>query len=263
MASKKNYQIGRGKVYFSLFKAGTQEPAGFRFLGNCPGFNLTVAIETLDHYASTEGIREKDESIILQTNRTGSITSDEISTENVALFFLGTAGTVAQTSATAATYTITDAIPGMMYRVGATTAAPTGFRNLSSVVVTVAGSPKVLGTDYTFDLARGLITIVGTEDDGTIVDGDDVLITYNRAAGTRKQVLSGTSQVEGAIQFISASPTGTVQNDLYLPYVKLSPNGDFSLITDSDWTQLSLSVEALVPDVGGAAIIVDGQPVLA
>jgi len=247
---KKNYQIGKGKVYFSLFKPNTQTPMGYRFLGNCPGFSLNIEIQTLDHYASTEGINEKDQSIITQVNRTGTLTSDEISTENVGLFFLGTSSTITQTSATAQTATIEDVIPGLLYEIGA--------RKLSNVVVKVATVVKTLGTDYTVDLNRGTITpVVG----GTITSGADITVEYDRATSTRNQVLSGTSQVEGAIWFQSNAPTGTVKNDLKLPYVKLSPGGDFSLITDNEWTQLQLAIEALVPVAGGSAIIVDGQEV--
>jgi hypothetical protein len=31
-----NQTLGRGKVNFSLFKPGTQTPAGFRYIGNTP-----------------------------------------------------------------------------------------------------------------------------------------------------------------------------------------------------------------------------------
>ena len=43
----KNYTLGRGKVYFSRFKAGTQIPAGFFYIGNTPEFNLTIESEVL------------------------------------------------------------------------------------------------------------------------------------------------------------------------------------------------------------------------
>lgn len=56
-----NYTLGRGKVYFARFTSG-QVPGPFRYIGNTPEFNLTIELETLDHFSSDEGIREKDDS---------------------------------------------------------------------------------------------------------------------------------------------------------------------------------------------------------
>lgn len=255
----KKYSIGRGKIFVSRFKTGTQTPEGFRFVGNVPGFTLTVENETLDHYSSTDGIREKDESLILQTNRSGSLTMEELDEDNLALFFFGAKSTVSQSSGTGTVETIADVIEGYQYQIGRTTINPTGVRKVSSVVVNVGATTMTVAEDYTLDLERGLITIV---EGGDINTGDDIEITYNRAAASRTQVISGTSQVEGALHFISTNPLATTKNDVYLPYVKFSPNGDFALITE-EWAQLALSLEVLVPSAGGSAIYIDGQAVAA
>ncbi len=85
----KNYTVSKGELHFSLFKAGTETPSGFRFLGNAPEFNITIDNETLDHFDSTRGIREKDASIVLETNASGTMTLDDIQIENLALFMFG------------------------------------------------------------------------------------------------------------------------------------------------------------------------------
>lgn len=251
-----NQTLGRGKVFFSLFRTGTQTPAGFRYLGNTPSFNLTIDNETLDHFSSDEGLRQKDKSIVLETTATGSLECDDISLENLALFFFGSSDTVVQSSATGQSETITDVIPGMMYQIGATTGNPTGVRSLSNVVVKVGVTTKTINTDYTIDTELGLLTIV---DGGGIALNDDVIVEYDRAAKSRTQVISGADQVKGAIKFISTNPEGD-KMDYLLPSVRLGPNGDFALKSD-EWQTLSLNVEILKPEDGlRERIYVDGRP---
>lgn len=249
-----NQTLGRGKVYFSLFKSGSYTPAGFRYIGNTPEFNLTVDNEKLDHFSSDGGIRVKDKSIILETTQTGTLIADDIQLENLALFFFGEYDTLAQSSASGLTETITDVELGKMYQIGVTDARPTGYRKLTTPVVKVGVSTKVLDTDYTLDTDTGLLTII---DGGSIVAGDDVIVEFGVAAATRTQVISGTDQVEGAILYVSANPEGDKMDYLF-PYVRLGPNGDFALKSD-EWMQLPLTVEILQAP-NRAAIYIDGRP---
>lgn len=249
-----NQTLGRGEVHFSLFKTGTYTPSGFRYLGNTPDFSLTIANETLDHFNSDRGIRQKDKSIVLETTRTGQLTCDDIQLENLSLFFFGTSSAVVQTSATAINETFVDVLPGHGYQLGLSDNNPTGVRSISTVIVKVGATTKALNTDYTVDLELGIITVV---EGGTIARLDDIIVTYDRAAKTREQVISGTSQVEGALRFISYNPEGD-KLDYYMPYVKLAPNGDFALKTD-EWQQLPLTIEILTaPSREG--IYIDGRP---
>ena len=249
-----NYTVSKGELHFSTFRPGTQIPAGFRFLGNAPEFNITVENETLDHFSSTRGIKEKDASIVLQTNASASLILDDIQIENLALFYFGEYSTVAQTAATAQTETFAGVTRGLSYQLGITTNNPTGVRSISNVVVTVASSAKTLGTDYTVDPELGIVTIVKG---GGIADAATAVVTYDRAAKSRTQAISGSDQVEGCLRFISYNEQGA-RIDYLMPYVKLSPNGDFSLISD-EWQQLPLSAEILKA-TGKERIYADGRP---
>lgn len=249
-----NQTLGRGKVYFSLFKTGTYTPSGYRYVGNTPAFSLNQENETLEHYSSDEGIREKDNEVILQTNVTGSLTMDDIQPENLALFFFGSSSVLAQTSATGQTETFVDVIEGHSYMVGVSDLNPTGVRSLTNVVVKVGATTKTLNTDYTLNAELGMITIV---EGGGISTGDDVIIEYDRSAKSRKQIISGTDQIEGAVLFESTNEVGE-RFDYLIPRVKLSPNGEFALKTD-EWQQLPISVEVLkVPNK--SRIYIDGRP---
>lgn len=249
-----NQTLGRGELWFSLFKPGTEDPAGYRYLGNSPEFNLSIENETLDHFSSDRGIREKDKSIILETTSTGSLVLDDIQLDNLALFFFGSTSTISQTSGTAVEETFTDVKQGLSYQLGVSDGNPTGVRSISNVVVEVASVAKTVNVDYTVDLELGLIHIV---DGGGIADLADIDVTYDRAAKSRDQVISGTDQIKGALKFISYNPEGA-KMDYTMPLVKLSPNGDFGLKSD-EWQQLPLTVEIL-KRTARERIYIDGRP---
>lgn len=251
-----NQTLGRGELHFSLFASGSHTPAGWRYLGNSPSFSLTIDQEKLDHFNSDRGVRVKDKSVILQVDYSGSLTLDDINVQNLALFFFGSQSALAQTSATSQSQSFTSVVQGYGYQLGIGSSNPTGVRSISNVVVTVSASTKTLGTDYTIDAARGIIYVV---EGGGIADGATMAVTYDRAAVNRKQVISGTTQLEGALKFISYNPDGE-QNDYYFPYVRLGPNGDFELKSD-EWQQLPLTVEILRDTAySKEAIYIDGQP---
>lgn len=251
-----NQTLGRGKIYFSLFKPGTFTPAGFRYVGNTPSFSLNQENETLEHYSSDEGIKEKDNEVIISTNVTGSLTMDDIQPENLALFFFGSASVLAQTSATGLSETFVDVKRGQSYRIGLTDGNPSGVRSLTAVVVKVGAAVKTITTDYLIDVELGMLTIVGAG----IADLDDVIVEYNRSAVSRQQVMSGTDQVEGAINFIGTNEVGEIY-DYMIPRVKMSPNGEFALKTDT-WQELPISVEVLKVPLR-PRIIIDGRPYVA
>ena len=255
-----NYTLGRGKVHFARFKAGTQEPDGFFYIGNTPEVSLTIESETLDHFSSDEGIREKDDSVPLEVSRSGSLTTDNIDPKNVALFFFGSDTVITQASVVAAPETLTDVKAGHSYKLGVTPSAPAGVFGINATGLTVAVgvTPMTAPADYTIDLDAGIITFT---EGGDIADGDDVIVTYAIRASTRSRVISGSEPVEGAMIYRSFNPKG---DDVvfYMPYVKITPNGDYALKGD-EWQTIPLSLEILKPTGGQEAIYRDGVPAYA
>lgn len=251
-----NYTLGRGKVYFARFVSG-QTPGPFRYVGNTPEFNLTIESENLDHFSSDEGIREKDDSVPLEVTRTGSLVCDDIQAENVSLFFFGQVIDLTQTQTTGETEDFSGAKPGDIFQLGLTSSNRVGTRGVSNVVVEDqggTGTTYVEGTDYTVDADRGMIAIMA----GGAIDDTDLTVTFDIDAATSTRVLSGSEPVEGAMRFIEDNPKGD-DRDIFLPYVKITPNGDLALKGD-EWRQIPFSLEALKPS-SGEAIYVDGQPV--
>lgn len=258
-----NYVLGRGKVFFDRFATGTKIKTGERYFGNTPEFSMTADSEVLDHFNSDEGVRVKDASVTLQTNRTATLVGDDIMKANVALFFNATGDTVTQTATPVADELVSSGsiIKGSYYQLG-TSINKAGVRGCTSVTISAGGSagtatPLVLNTDYTLDAALGRIQILPG---ATVTATHNLYADFTPTANTREQlvVTSGTT-VEGALRFVSYNAQGE-QTDFYMPYVTLSPNGDFALKGD-DWQQLSFNVEILQLDASTASIYIDGRPV--
>lgn len=250
-----NYVLGRGEIEFSRFKAGGQVPEGFRYIGNTPEFNMTIESENLDHFNSDRGVNEKDASIVLTTNRSGSLITDNIDAENVALFFFGSKDVLSVSAGTVTAEEIDDVKPGLSYQLGVTPTNPVGTRNVTAVVVEDdAATTFVAGTDYTVDLDHARIVIV---EGGAITDGTNLRVDYSQTAHARERILSGTTAVEGALRYTEYNAQGP-NKVWYMPYVKLAPNGDYALKGD-EWQQIPFSIEILKPSTLNA-IYIDGAP---
>jgi len=247
------YTLGRGKLYFDRFTNSTDKiRTGERYLGNTPEINFNTEAELLEHFDADGGIRVKDDQVILEIVRTLTFTCDNIDDDNLAIFFLGTAGTFTQAAATGGTYDIDDVQQGLYYQIGQTAANPQGVRGVTTV--SIAGAS--LTTDYTLDAALGRIYIVPG---GGIADDDDIVVTYTCTATDRARILTGDSvTVDGSLRYISANPKGN-QRDYYFPYVQLTPNGDYTFKGD-EWQTLPFTCEVLKFDDSTSAVYIDGRP---
>lgn len=239
-----NYVVGRGKLYFNKFLPGTKTlSGGARYLGNSPELSLSQDEDKLDHYNSDEGIKVKDASVSLQNDETGSFNLDDISPENLALWFRGAVqnNVLAGGAVAAEAHT---AMLGTYIQLGLTDANPVGARNVSLVTVTnvtQAGAVVAAAGNYELDPVTGRVLIL---DDATdVAEGDDLTIDYTAAAGTEEVVIAAGTVIEGRLEFMAANAAG--QNRDYLwPYVQIRPDGDFALKGD-DWQNMTFSFEVL------------------
>lgn len=256
MFPDKNYTIGRGRVYFDRFAVGTLVGTGQRYLGNTPELSLTTASETLDHFDSDNGVKQKDESTLLSLTRSGKFTTDHISPDNLALFFLGDASVVTVTAAAAVAETIANVQLGRRYQLGVTVANPAGTRGVTNVVVKVGVTVKTPNTDYALDADTGGIIVLST---GTILKDDDLSVTYDQSATSYNRVISGSSNtIDGALFYYSTNPKGE-KFDYYFPKVSLKPDGDYALKGD-EYQQISFAFEALKRDDNTEVLYVNGRP---
>jgi hypothetical protein len=194
----------------------------------------------------------------LSATRNGAFTSDNISRENLALFFQGEEATVVTVAATAATESFV-VKQERFYQLGQTEALPTGVRNISAVVVktgSAAGTTVTQPGNYEIDEARGRLRILKGS---TITEGSTVYMSYNVGASTRKQVVSGSQSIYGSIRFVADNPKGE-NRDYFMPYVKLAPDGDYDLKGD-DWLTIGFTMEILKKSSNTAPLYIDDQAV--
>ena len=251
MAFQNNYVVGKGRLYFSQFMQGLKVPppgAGFLYFGNTPSLETQRSATALDHYDSDNGIKQKDDSIDIETNVMGKFTCDNINSDNLAAWFGGTKTMIQQTSGTSAlTETLTGAIPGNYYQIGVTSSDPHGLRAVTGFSATVGSggspTPLVAGVDYTFDAPSGLFQLLPSQINTA---PEDVHLSYTLAASSQELVIEQGLAIFGQLKFISTNPAGS-QRDFYWPYVKLSADSPFALKGDT-WQTIGWSYEALKLD---------------
>lgn len=255
---KNSYTIPRGRVFFNPIDPATDEPLGEIYMGNCPGFTISIETEKAEHFSSETGLRQKDASVLLEVKRNGKQTCDNMSHRNRALFLSGTSGTITQTAGTVTGETL-NVLPGRYYNLGLSAAAPTGVRMVSAVSVTnEAGTTTyTAGTDYVLDAQRAILQILGS---GTIAAGK-IKVGYTRAACTWPGIRTGsTGEINGAMRVASDNATGE-NSDYYMPRVSLVPSGDMPVIAEgTEFSSMEFDIDVLKPE-NGEAIYVDGVAV--
>jgi hypothetical protein len=260
----KNYVVPKGRLYFDRYPQGitieedTPGEGGERYLGNTPGFTINATSENLDHFSSEGGVNVKDASVQLSLNRAGSLTTDDISAENLSLALLGDESVLSVVGATGLTSIIANAVQGRHYQIGVSTSNPAGLRDISNVVVK-SGSPGFAVTvamsgNYEVDLDLGRIYIL---DGAPGIDGIPIQVEYDQVAHTRTQIISGTESIYGALRLIADNPIGD-NKDWYFPYVKLALDGDMAL-KGEEWQQIAFTIEVLQKG-SLASVYVDGRP---
>jgi hypothetical protein len=257
-----NYVLGKGRLYFDKFPQNAiindvLRGEGERYIGNSPELSTSSASENLDHFSAEGGIRTKDDSVQLSLDRSGRFSTDEVSPENLALLFLGEALAVVDAGATGEIDVLT-VTPDRFYQLGQSAATPSGVRKVSNVAVKT-GTPGFATTvaasgNYTVDLELGRIYILA---DAVAIDADEIIqVTYDVAASTREQVISGTNSITGALRFVADNPKG-VNKDYYWPYVQLSADGDFALKSE-EWQVMAFTFEVLKKGTA-ASVYIDGR----
>lgn len=264
MAFENNYTLGRGEIFFARKDPTSGAMGGEAYFGNTPSFNISFEPEKLEHFSSDRGIREKDRSVILQVNRTGSLETDNISPNNVALFFFGSTDALTVMPITIPSEAVggTSGVElGMFYQLGASTISPSGHRNIvhpgtgaTAFELKKGATPLVEGVDFILDKKLGRIEFLTTS--STVVDGDAIEATYSVEASNRTRIISGSTPIEGSLRFIAHNPTGD-NMDYFFPMVTLTPDGEYGLKSD-EWQVIPFSVEVLKPE-GQEAIYIDGR----
>lgn len=229
MAEQKQYVLGRGELHFARFIPGTQIPDSYIYIGNTPEVSLSIEVEDLQHFDADQGIREEDDNVILEVMRNGSFVTDNINSENVALFFMGDGSLLTQAPAGPFSQLIEEARRGRGYRLGVTQQNPDGYMGIDPAAFTVM-------TETGAVRATGTITIAA----GNAAAGNTVVIggrtyTFQAAAPGVDQVLIGATPTDTALNLVRAIMGGAGAGTLYgagtLPNLSVTATNAAGVVT--------------------------------
>jgi hypothetical protein len=232
-----NYSLGKGIVYFGRTDANG-DSLGELDLGNAPIFAITPETETLAHYESRDGIKEKDLEVETSIGYSLKITLDEIAKENLNLAFRGEDAITSETQSDG--HAVNQVVTA---KLGNWVKLPHRLLDADSEDITnITGlTHYTAGTDYEMDVNVGRIrALVG----GSITD-DQVLYvdyTYNAYDIPTVKAASRTT-IEGLIRFVGDPAIGPVY-EVECWKVRLKCDADVNFISD-DWATISLTGEIL------------------
>lgn len=243
-----DYNLGRGIVYFSkLATSGFPDADGYRDLGNCPQFNISMDVQDLEHFSSRSGLKVLDKTFVISQAVKIAFQLDELNYQNLALFFSGATATydnghdtvVADVDVTASV------VQGRWYDLynSATLATRRRVYNLGATGCVfnfdkdVAGVDTLLveGTDYVVDRVMGRVQIVSGS--ATCPAGSKLQFSISTAATTPKDLdeVQGLTVglIEGALKFISENPgASNVKEEYQFHKVQIRADGDLPKIGD-------------------------------
>lgn len=248
-----NIVIGSGILMFNPLVDGVYQ--GYRYLAETPGFTLSAQSESLAVDGSDGPVAERIRNVPIRITRSGRMTVRDMAPENHALFVIGDASEVEQTSTPVVDESL-DVMPGRFYQLGASTANPGGVRNVSAVDVQDSGAVTtfVAGTDYKVHAEIGMIEILAS---GTIT-AETILVDYTPAAETRSRVTSTqNSPAQGELRFYAHNTEGA-PNDVFMPDVWLTPDGEAPFKSRENPMELAFALQLQTRD-DYAQVYVDGR----
>lgn len=262
------YKVGRGRLAFNQLN-DDGEYEGFRWLGNCPGFEINVESENLQHTSSEGGLAEVDLDTPLSITRTATISIDNFSADNLAIFLGASVADLAQASATVTNELVEWVRTERFYQLG-TSVLTTGSRSITGVTVDVYAPARANSTAYVVgDMYLPatpndhvyICTVAGTSDatpptfnvaGSTHTDGTATF----KDAGLTSTLTSGTDYLlDGTHGIVSIGTTGQIA-DIYNSCVTAVGAGNFNLRLHVDYTRPANSREQIATGAAGA---VEGQ----
>lgn len=251
-----DYGVGRGKLYFDRFLPGTMTGTGERYFGNTPTFAPNVALTSLDHFSSDEGVKELDKSIDLQVDNTYNFSSDNLQLDNIALWFLAQKSVLSIDAATSLTMEVS-ATYGAFYQLGTTDDTPEGSGFVSNVVATDTVGTKATGT----------VTVSSQPSDADTLTINGHAITFKTSGAAGAEVnIGGTTSITAASlralvnanqELYGVSAGGTTTGVALTALVSGTAGNSITLAKSG--TNPSVSGATLSGGAAGASITLDGN----
>lgn len=246
----KNLAMPRGSLSFAAFDDDGVS-TGEVDLGNVTGLDLTNALEYKEHLTSHDSVVVLDAKKISAAKWTVKFTPDELSAENMALFFLGDPDkqkgaspdredqTGASVSAQAATIFLDRWIDlGKKYlKADSVTINNGGAIALSSCTV---------GTDYRIDNENGLLMILSTNTKSW-TDDLDVTVDFKYGSCSLKKFIHRIRPLQGFLRYRGISEVGP-RHEIKCWKVQIVPDAPLGVIKPQDYANLSFSGDLFIDD---------------
>lgn len=265
----KAYVVPNGRVDFNLYPSidGVEKPElakGLRYLGATKELTLTQENETLEHKSSECGFNKTDMEIVISSKLSGSLTVENITSENLAMFFAGDVSKVVQQAKTN-NKEVMFVYPSLGYKLGKTKENPNGVFSATITKIEAfdtknkadakkendsaqAGTTLVENTDFEYNKNTGYLAFGDTDSTKHIKEeGTWVLVTYDLASAKRDVVISKGTSIIGELVVRGCNAYGE-NREYRLPKVRLSANGDISLKGGEDFITIGFDITALEGD---------------
>lgn len=211
-------------------------------LGNIASLSTTRNTETLDHYRSCTGKREKDRTEVVSEEISFSISLDELHNRDVLDLILGATGSAdwTQNTSSSNSQNITVALDRyFQLEVSSTAARKVTINSVTNGTVTLTED-----TDYLVDTDSGLILFKSTS--SNVSASDTVTVDFDAAAIDGDQINplteNGAVELDGVIIKLKDTQ-GKVQ--LYtFDNASIVNAGDMA-INDQDWSTAQLEITVL------------------
>jgi hypothetical protein len=259
--------LSGGELFLHELDADFDEDGdGWVNLGEVREFALEPTSEFLEHFSTRSGRRVLDKKILLQQKFDVRIGLEAANERNAAIFFQ--AEPEAITNPTVAGFSEYQWIPsvelGRYYQLVNSAGLPARGVTLGNLTLEKdAGTDVTLvsGTDYTLDTASGMVFFKTTA--ANIADGDPVNAALTAAAGadtTRRIPVQTRDQVTVALKFLGVDGDSGRKFEFYIPKITLAASGAFGLVTNNEWTQMSLTGAAEKKDADTEIAYISALP---
>lgn len=256
LPADKNIVLGSGHIYFDIFDAAGDR-TGELYIAETPGFELTIASESIEVDSSDGPVAELIADIATKVTRTASMIVKSISVDVLAMFVMGDISTDTGVSDTTGKINAGKGVKqGLWYQLGQTDIQVSGEQNITLTEITDT-TGQVSDTKYIFEEKTGRIYIkVMTSgiDDGTVLTAN-----FTASTSTWERISSNNLGAKtGALRFIADNTYGE-NRDLYFPKAALKPSGALPFKSRDTVQEMRFDISVLVPD-NGSSVYINGRP---
>ena len=260
-ALAQNFVLGAGSVMACVLGDDDAE-TGWRDLGSSRACAVQTEEQRFSAYDPDGPTGEKIVDVVTQLDQSVSLTLEDISLDNLALWLGGAVETGAQEAAAAkAKIGPIRVEAGRTYRIGATADRPLGYRNLAApgaagtvVAKTQAGAhsaPDASGLDYVLDADRGQIYVKAAAAD------QDIWITPKVQTAYTPEYLKSTDKATTRVAILyQERPAAGKGRSVLIRLAEIGPGGAWQLKADRQSVQQLLLTAGILEFPGHPRVVI-------